>query len=284
MNVAYHLNKLQVQAHLVSRTGQDEPGKQLRNLLTEWGLPVTYCGTDAVYPTSEVHARVNAHHEVSYEILYPVAWDFISYQSRYSDLLASADALVFGSLVTRNETSRATLFKLLEKSGYNVFDVNLRAPHYAPEHVKQLLQATDLLKLNEHELILITDWLSSSCSSEADRIQLLQEKFGIQEIIVTKGSRGASFFTPHAQLDCAACKVEVADTVGSGDAFLAAFLAKRLQGNTAEVALAYAAALGGFVTRNHGACPDYTLSELEEFKQSQEAAKLTCPETLLQVL
>ena len=284
MNVAYHLNKLNVQAHLISRIGQDEPGEKLRNLLTEWGLPVNFCGTDSAYPTSEVHARVNANHEVSYEILFPVAWDFIPYQNSYSKLLTSADALVFGSLVTRNETSRATLFRLLKESRYNVFDVNLRAPHYAPEPIAHMLHATNLLKLNEHELVLITNWFSSSCSSEGDRIQLLQEKFDIPEIIVTKGSRGATFYKPQAQLECIAFKVEVADTVGSGDAFLAAFLAKRLQGNAAAVALSYAAALGGFVTQNHGACPDYTLSELEAFKQSHEANTVTSPDALVQVL
>ncbi len=275
MNVAYHLQQMGVKAHLLSRVGEDVAGDILLNTLKSWGLSTALCEADAAYPTSEVHARVGENHEVTYEIVYPVAWDFISYNTEAASLLRRADAFVFGSLATRNQTSRETLFRLLEESAFNVFDVNLRAPHYSPAVIRQLLHKTNLLKLNQQELELLTDWFGGGITSEAARIGLLHEQFGIGEIIVTRGSKGASYFIPGKRLDCAALPVEVADTVGSGDAFLAAFLAKKLQNESAETALAYAAALGALVTSKHGACPPYTTSELDTLLAGKE--KLPVP-------
>jgi fructokinase len=270
MNVAYHLNRLGIDATLISRIGNDEPGKKLAGLLHSWSLSTDFCQTDTVYPTSEVHAEVGDNHEVSYNILYPVAWDHIEYRPEFAPLLQSTGALVFGSLVTRNAASRDTLFSLLQSATYKVFDINLRAPNYTPDNIERLLHHTDLLKLNEAELDMVTGWFNELCRNDADRVKLLQDKFGIGEILVTRGSKGATYFTRDLRLDFPAYKVPVADTVGSGDAFLAGFLAKRLQGAYIDTALSYAIALGAFVTMHHGACPVYHLNDLETFKAAKE--------------
>lgn len=272
MNVAYHLNKLGVDTKLVSRVGKDETGKELLNLLRGWGLTTDYCQQDTEHATSEVHVVVDEHNEVRYDILFPVAWDYIAFQEEFKLLLSKADAFVFGSLSTRNYISHQTLLKMLDFSSYNVFDVNLRAPYYSKETIGQLLERTNLLKLNQAELELVTGWFSTDCpaETEAEQIKLLQDQFHIEEIIVTKGSKGATYYTPFARHDSQAFSIEVADTVGSGDSFLAAFLAKRLQKEHPKVALSYATALAAFVTMHHGACPDYSLTALEDFKRHKE--------------
>ncbi|MCC9134807.1 carbohydrate kinase [Pontibacter silvestris] len=274
MNVAYHLNKLGVDTKLVSRVGDDEAGEELLNLLKGWGLSTVYCQQDREHTTSEVHVVVDENNEVSYDILYPVAWDYIAFKEELVPLLRNANAFVFGSLITRNHVSHQTLLKMLEISSYNVFDVNLRAPYYKKETVGQLLEQTNLLKLNQAELELVTSWFSQDCTREAERIKLLQDRFQIKEIIVTKGSKGASYYTPFSREDSVAFNIEVADTVGSGDSFLAAFLAKRLEKEHPKVALSYATALAAFVTMHHGACPDYNLNSLEDFKRNKELQKL----------
>lgn len=270
MNVAYHLNKLGINTTMISRVGKDEPGDQLLHLLQSWGLSTDYCQVDKKYDTSKVLAVVGAHHEVNYEIVFPVAWDYISYEERFTPLLHSADALVFGSLITRNPTSCKTLYAMLEEANYKVFDMNLRAPHYSPLVIYELLSRTDLLKLNEAELRTVAGWFKPSVATDIDCVRFFQDKFNIREILVTRGSRGATYYTPSTSFDHAAYKVEVADTIGSGDSFLAGFLAKKLQGECADTAVSFAAALGAFVTQHHGACPSYTITDLERFKSDKE--------------
>jgi fructokinase len=60
-------------------------------------------------------------------------------------------------------------------------------------------------------------------------IHYLQDTFDIQEIIVSKGSKGALYVHKNHIYDYPAITVEVKDTVGSGDSFLAGFISKRLE-------------------------------------------------------
>ena len=270
MNVAYHLNKLGIDTTLISRVGEDEDGNKLLDLLTSWGLPTDYIQVDDEKDTSKVLAVVGPNHEVTYDIVFPVAWDYITYKKKFTSLLHASDALVFGSLATRNDVSCKTLYAMLEQANYKVFDMNLREPHYSPIVIYELLPRTNLLKLNEAELRIVAGWFKPSVSSDIECVRFFQDKFNIQEILVTRGSKGASYYTPLSSFEYAAYKVEVADTIGSGDSFLAGFLAKKLQRECPDTAVAYAAALGAFVTQHHGACPSYTISDLEQFKSDKE--------------
>ncbi|MFT2008256.1 carbohydrate kinase family protein [Pontibacter sp. 13R65] len=270
MNVAYHLQQLGINATLVSRVGADEKGQQLLQHLQNWGLSTAFCQTDQEHKTSEVLVRLDEHKDVTYDILYPVAWDFVSFEEAHVPLVQQADALVFGSLITRHDVSQQTLLRLLELSSYNVFDVNLREPYYTPAKLAQLLPHTNLLKLNVEELELVTGYFNQSLSTEQERIALLQNQFNIHEIILTKGSKGASYYTPNENFHQEAFAIEVADTIGSGDSFLAAFLAKKLRQQPPEAALAFAATLAAFVTMHHGACPPYELQTLHAFQQQLE--------------
>jgi fructokinase len=73
---------------------------------------------------------------------------------------------------------------------------------------------------------------------------------------------------------CPAIPVTIQDTVGSGDSFLAAFLASRLCGESVEETLFNAAAMGAFITTQSGACPDYTLTDFLAFRQQMRPAFL----------
>lgn len=262
MNVAYHLRRLGVDASIISRVGADGPGTELLDVLKQIDLSTGLIQIGQADQTSEVIARIDEGNEVAYDILCPVAWDFIDWQPSYRELLRRADAFVFGSLAARNERSRTTLFGMLGYTAFNVFDVNLRAPHYDCRVIEQLLYKTDLLKLNEAELMALARWFSCR-PQESEIVSFIQEKIGINEIIVTKGSRGASFYHWTLRYDYPVYPVKVADTVGSGDAFLAAFLAKRLEGEPVEIALDYAAALSALVTGEYGACPSYRYEDVE---------------------
>ena len=265
MNVAYHLRKFGVDSRMISRVGNDEAGEKLLKLLTEWGIPIENCQIDEAYETGKVIATVLPGNEMSYSIHSPVSWDYITSGVDNDSLVSEADAFVYGSLVTRNETSRETLYKLIEKAKFNVFDINLRQPHYSPEIIEYLLGKCNLLKMNESELELITTWFSNKKDKEQSAVRFLQEKFNIDEVIVTKGAEGASYYTKSESYSFPAFEVKVKDTCGSGDSFLAAFLSKKFEGESPETCMIYATGLGAFVASHEGACPAYDIAKLESY-------------------
>ena len=266
MNVAYHLHKLGLESQLISSIGNDASGEELMGFFAEIGLKTDLVQVDQEHATSEVLATVNPiNHEVTYDIVSPVAWDFIRWQQNFETLLNEAQAFVFGTLSARNITSRNTLYKMLDHSAYRVFDVNLRAPHYSQEVIDALLQKSNMVKLNSSELLLIAHWYNPSCVKEAECVEVLFERFNIDEVLITKGSQGATYYTDLFRYDYPAYKVSVADTIGSGDSFLAAFLAMKLGDEPVEITLDYAVAMGAFITSQAGACPQYSKFDLERF-------------------
>lgn len=271
MNVAYHLQKFGVESHMISRVGNDEAGKKLLNLLNDWNIPTTNCQIDEAHETGKVEAIAGANEEMTYVIHESAAWDYIATEPAYDELVADADVFVFGSLVNRNETSRDTLYRLLEKASYKVFDINLRAPFYSVETIEYLLEKCNLLKLNKAELELIITWFWDQTGTEEESVRFIQKEFKIDEVIVTKGSEGATYYTLSESYSYPAFKVTVKDTVGSGDSFLAAFLAKKVQNETPEMGMIYATALGAFVASHEGACPSYNMAQLMDFQLQRQS-------------
>lgn len=266
MNVAYHLNKLGITADLLSSVGDDQAGDDLISFLQSGGLSSHSVQRSPVYATSEVLARVMDNHEVTYEIVKPVAWDQITYTAAMAHTVSQADAFVFGSLSAREPVTRETLYALINAARYRVFDVNLRAPHYSSDLIIELLKSADLVKLNVAELLLIVGWLSPGDSvDEVNAVRLLFHHFQIQEVLITKGGKGATYYTREIRYDYPTYPIEVADTIGSGDAFLAAFLAMKFINEPLEVTLDYAVAMGAFITSQPGACPDYSRYDFERF-------------------
>lgn len=266
MNVAYHLNKLGVTGRLISQVGNDQDGRELIDELTRLGIDVQHCKLDRWHKTSTVEVSFTEEHEAKYEIVFPAAWDFIADPVPHSDLVLRSDAFVFGSLSCRHEVTKITLLKLLAGASYKVFDVNLRVPHYDMQTLEHLLGMTDLLKINLQELLLLTSPFQPGPLSQEQRVALLQSKFGIAEVVLTKGKDGAIFFDRDNFYTQSSFPVDVVDTVGSGDSFLAAFLAKKLGGCPPTESLAFASALAAFVTSKKGACPTYQISELEVWR------------------
>ncbi len=266
MNVAYHLQRLGIDSKLISSVGDDALGRALLEFASEIGLATETIQVHEQQPTSEVIASVNAEHEVRYEIVYPVAWDFIRWLPGYETLLKESTALVYGSLASRNDVSADTLLTMLRfENLFKVFDVNLRAPHYSREVIDRLLKAANLLKVNAAELGILCSWYEAALQEEAAQVEYLFANFQIDEILITKGAAGASYYTREHKFEQQAFAVEVNDTIGSGDSFLAAFLSKRLQHADGGSTLEYAVAMGAFITAQSGACPPYHKADFEGF-------------------
>jgi fructokinase len=273
MNVAYHLKKLGINPAMITRIGKDQHGEKLVELLTQSGITTDYVQLDDHQQTGLVYARLKEHNEMVYDIVQPVAWDCIAWDDHFSALVKNSKYFVYGSLTSRSQISRETLYKLLDIANTRVLDINLRPPHFNQSLVEYLLGKADILKMNEAELALVSNWYSQ-LGQEEDRMKLLQDRFNIETVIVTMGGEGAMLLDKGNVSRHQGFKVQVADTIGSGDAFLAGFLSQMIKGGAAANALNYASGLGALIATYPGACPNYDTSEISSLMNASSKQKV----------
>ncbi|WDF45875.1 carbohydrate kinase [Chryseobacterium sp. KACC 21268] len=266
-NVAYNLDKMDVDVKMITKIGNDTLGNDLLKQIKSWNISTEYIQIDEEKPTGTVIASFDEHGEAHYDIVNDIAWDHIKICPEHRELIENAEAFVFGSLIARNEESKNTLLRLIEFAKFRVFDVNFRPPFIDFDLVKTLLGKADLVKMNKAELRQIIEFLDKEYIDENSSIKYLQNYFNMNEIVLTKGSKGARYFVGDKSYDFSAVSIEVNDTVGSGDSFLAGFLSKRIQGKTPDEIMKQAVALGAFITSKSGACPDYTYEEFKSFRE-----------------
>lgn len=266
MNVAYHLQQLGHPTALITRIGNDARGKELLRRLAEKNIDTHLIQIDQTTGTGIVNATQSANGDMTYKIEEPAAWDYISLEAGTSTAVSDAGYFVYGSLAARHAMSRETLLKLLPTANKRVLDVNLRPPFIDQSLIEQLLLFADILKLNEDELNLISGWYDS-LSAMDEKIVHLSARFNIPTIIVTRGANGCKALVNGEWFQHGGIAVHVADTVGSGDSFLAAFLSSVIKGDDIAIAINNATRLGAFVATHHGAWPAYHPDEIPGFNQ-----------------
>jgi len=266
-NVAYNLDKMGIEVQMISKIGDDELGNKLLDQIKNWNISTDFIQIDKEKPTGTVIANFDEHGEAHYDIVDNVAWDHIKITQEQKELIKNSEVFVYGSLIARNEESRNTLLELIELSKFRVFDVNFRPPFIDFDLVKTLLGKADLVKMNKAELRQIIEFLGEEYIDEDNSIKYVQKHFDLNEIVLTKGSKGARYFVGDKSYTFSAVSIEVNDTVGSGDSFLAGFLSKRIQGKSPQEIMKQAVSLGAFITSKSGACPDYSYEEFKLFRE-----------------
>jgi len=264
MNVALHLKKQGIVSKIISSVGNDDQGKELKSFLQLQKLADDHIQTHPYLPTGTVSVQLDEHRQAIYTINQPVAWDEIHLTTASQELIKNSDALVFGSLACRTETSRNSLLQLLEHSRISILDLNLRPPHFQPELLKELIAKCTILKVNEEELEHLCMLFSISETNSIDQLRAFADHTNTKTICVTLGSKGAIILHDKKTYQHPGFKVEVADTVGAGDAFLASFIAGFLQEVPVSEIIKRSCATGALVASRKGANPDYTIKELEQ--------------------
>ena len=262
MNVAIHLKNMGNQAAIISRVGSDDLGNELLRFVQEHGLTTQFIQHGQTHLTGVVKVNVEDKNNVSYKIVKPVAWDYIGVENDALEAVKHADCFVFGSLSARSEETFNTLKKLLEVAKFKVLDINLRPPYYDKETIEFLLKNTDLLKLNHLELEEISAWFFPQGTVQ-ENLHQLSELFNIDTICVTLGEEGAMLLHQQEFFQSPGFEVEVVDTIGSGDSFLASFISNFLQNVALENALVEACAVGAWVATHHGASPLISKEEIQ---------------------
>ena len=265
LNVAFHLNKLGVKSKIASCVGNDKAGKDLTEFIRKAGLDTNLVKINKHLPTSKVDVYLDKDNNAKFEICNPVAWDEIRITPELLTELNNSNAIVFGSLIARNKVSRETVLKLLiRKNLIKILDVNLRPPYDDKETVKILLEKADILKLNEEELITITNWYEVD-GNIVRRMHALQKIYQFGTLIVTRGKDGAYLIHENVFFKHDGFMVNSIDTVGCGDAFLAGFLAALFDNKDMNQVLTEACSIGAFVATRVGATPEYTKDDIYSF-------------------
>lgn len=264
LNVALRLKTLGCQVSMISSVGHDADGTEIISHIRKLGLDIKSITIVDDYPTGVVQVAVNERGSASYTIAYPAAWDKIELNDYTKDLVANADALIFGSLVCRDAVSRDALMQLLDTSVYKVFDVNLRNPHYTIPVLEKLMGKADFIKFNDEELIEIANSLGSTLSTLEEYMKFISERTGTDSLCVTKGKHGAILMWKGQLIYSGGYPANVADTVGAGDSFLAALVAGLLKGGDPQWSLNFACATGALVAEQPGANPEISYAKVEQ--------------------
>ncbi|MBI4624964.1 MAG: carbohydrate kinase [Verrucomicrobia bacterium] len=259
-NVGYHLHRHGVRTQIVSAVGRDVLGDELLRRLALWGMPTSGIARHDRLPTGFVRATLGAGGDARYEITTDVAWDEIPATPETISAAAHADAFIYGSLAQRSTTTRASLLRLLAalpSPALRVFDVNLRPPHDDLALVRALAHDATLLKLNSDEAARLAGEAPTGGREEAHARALAAET-GCALVVVTAGARGAGMLRNGEWYWEPGRAVQVSDTVGAGDAFLASLVTHLLGGVLPDAGcLARACRLGEWVAAQRGATPAY---------------------------
>jgi len=255
MNVARHLVQQGADVSLATRVGADESGNGLVEFLKENGLYSDLIQVDPDLPTCEVTVHLDEGGHATYIIPQPVSWDNIQRDSKLDEAAKQASAIVYGSLACRDTITRDTLLNLLEETtALKVFDVNLRPPHYTLSTIETLAAGANVIKMNEDEAALL---IGGNADNLRENILEFRSKYHAQTICVTRGGNGAIVWHDYEFYENPGCKVEVVDTVGAGDSFLAAFVNGLLKKQSMPQILETACRIGAFVAGKRGANPVY---------------------------
>ncbi len=226
-NFAVNAHRLGHEVLFVSAVGNDERGAKALARMQELGLSTRFVRS-VDQPTGTVTVRFDPSGEPDYTIHRPAAYDFLELDSSLA-----ADWVYFGTLLQMHP-------RAIDVKAKRFYDVNLRKDSFTPELVNTLMSQADAVKLNQRELETIG---RTPTGLERD----------YQAFAVTRGSRGCLVFAHGDYAEHPGFPIEVADPVGAGDAFAAAFLHGLNQGWPAAQIAEFANCLGALAASRAGA-------------------------------
>lgn len=257
-NFAYHVSQFGLESRVVSAVGEDKLGAEILENFRQkqlYGLIET-----VPYPTGTVQVELDAEGVPCYDIKEGVAWDNIPYTQALEGLACQTRAVCFGSLAQRSVVSRQTIHRFLDAmpddaDTLRIFDINLRQSFYTKEILCDSFKRCNVLKINDEELVTVSRMFGYPGIDLQDKCWILLAKYNLKMLILTCGVNGSYVFTPGHISFVETPKVQVADTVGAGDSFTAAFTSAILRGRSVAEAHRLAVDTSAYVCTQQGAMP-----------------------------
>lgn len=278
-NFAFHCHQLGHPSVIVSRVGDDDLGRELRERVRELGLSDECIQTDREHPTGTVQVALDARAVPTYTITEHVAWDYLAWEDRLEPLVSACRAVCFGTLAQRFGTPVpvhrfATDLRARPQPKLVVFDVNLRGTYYNADVLKWGLSVSDWCKINADELTTLCQLFS--CDSSADLVGVMMGPFRTCAAIVTRGGDGCDIYRqweeddgddgslfPREAFREPGVPARIVDTVGAGDAFTAAMVCLHLEGRPLRECARFANHYAARVCEQPGGTPRIDRAEVE---------------------
>lgn len=257
VNFAYHASCLGAEGYAISAVGKDEDGAEIIRELERNG--VNYCVPEVDFQTGYVPVTLK-NGIPTYTITENVAWDHIPFTEEAEELVRQADAICFGTLAQRCETSRSTINKLLDLTptdALRIFDINIRQHYYTKEVIESSLRKASIFKINDEELVILRGLFALEDDNDKACRSLLAT-YNLSHLILTAGSEYSSVYTKDQVSTIPTPRVQVVDTVGAGDSFTGAFVYSLLTGKNIREAHEQAVKTAAFVCTQAGAWVKYS--------------------------
>ncbi len=221
MNVAVGLARLDVLSLLITRVGDDDHGQWVSEHVRSSGAGISDTSVVPGSRTSTATARLDEENAASYE--FELVWDLEHHT------LPDALALHVGSLGASLLPGRHAVVDLVRQADeselFVSYDPNIRPafvtdPAEAWRDVAEIASLSRLVKISDEDLHVMRPG--------EDLVQLAQELLSGQEtelVIITRGGEGSLACSRNFTVEAPAPRIEVVDTVGAGDSFMAATLA-----------------------------------------------------------
>jgi len=264
LNFAAHVSRLGHNALLISAVGGDPLGDEAFEAIRGLGLSTTFLQKTARFQTGAARIHLGLGDQTHFVIERPAAYDAVSISDREIERIVSQapEWLYFGTLFASNSKGDAVLNRLLNAlpAAARFYDLNLRPDCYSAALVAQLLRIANVVKLNEEELQRVHEFTGLPLATEAFCREGV-ERYGWHSVCVTLGARGCAILARGEYVEAEGHAVDVADTVGAGDAFAAAFMHGLISRWSAPAIGAFANRVGALVASRHGAIPAWTVEE-----------------------
>lgn len=260
-NFAYIAGQLGDRGIIASRVGDDADGRELVQQLERRGIDTSRIQIDDSHHTGIVSVELDGG-QPRYVITENVAWDNLEMSSEWRSMAAECDAVCFGSLAQRTESSRKAIkefVSLTPKSAKRVFDANLRQSYYSEAVLIDSLRLANIVKLNEDELDVVTEATGIGGSGQQVRAEILRDEFEIDIVCITRGANGSFLIAANGCSDNPGLATELCDAVGAGDAFTAAMIHGVLRSWDLNTINQYANRVAALVASRRGAMPEISI-------------------------
>lgn len=265
-NFSVHARRCGHEVIFLSAVGKDARGERARRRAIELGLHGEFIQSVDEAETGSVAVKVDASGHPDFTLRRPAAYDRLCIGAAALSQIVSMEPqwIYYGTLHqiydhTLQETRR--LIRALP-GARKFYDVNLRRDCYSPELLWGLMKQSDVVKLNDDEASEIDRLAGRSPGSLAEFTAHWAEAMGWQAVAVTRGAKGYVVRIGNEYAESSPYLIKVADTVGAGDSFSAAFLHGLANGWDAAKCGDFANRVGALVASKAGGVPDWTMEEV----------------------
>lgn len=278
LNFAAHAQKLGHEVFPLSAVGDDERGRRALELISARGISTEFIRLLPGKPTGTAEVELDLDGKPTFRIVRPAAYDFVELSASELPRLTKLEPhwVYVGTLFHKCSAALASTLRLLQTvpSAQRFYDINLRDDNWNLRAVEGLSFQSTVVKLNDWEAECLDasfdvegehEWIENFARRWADR-------FGVKIVCVTCGERGCSILKNGEFAQVPGFRIEIADTVGAGDAFAAAFVHGLSQGWEAAQIGRFANAVGAVVAAKHGAIPEWSIGEVERMLGKQSGA------------